>query len=90
MKTPPPGKDILQASSNTFYQGVTLEDLKNFQERYPLNSRVVKDGRGIREEVYRAGTPDGKVPPGLYATYLKKAIGSSRRRGTSPSRRRRR
>jgi dipeptidyl-peptidase-3 len=74
-KTPPPGKDILQASSNTFYQGVTLEDLKNFQERYPLNSRVVKDGRGIREEVYRAGTPDGKVPPGLYATYLKKAIG---------------
>ena len=28
----------------------------------------------IREEVYRAGTPDGKVPPGLYAVYLKKAI----------------
>jgi dipeptidyl-peptidase-3 len=74
-KTPPPGKDILQASANNFYQGVTLEDLKNFQERYPLNSRVVKDARGIREEVYRAGTPDGKVPPGLYATYLKKTIG---------------
>jgi dipeptidyl-peptidase-3 len=74
-KTPPPGKDILQASANNFYQGVTLEDLKNFQERYPLNSRVVKDSRGIHEEVYRAGTPDGKVPPGLYATYLKKAIG---------------
>ena len=34
---------------------------------------MVKDARGIREEVYRAGTPDGKVPPGLYATYLKKA-----------------
>ena len=74
-KTPPPGKDILQASANTFYQGVTLEDLKNFQEQYPLTSRVVKDARGIREEVYRAGTPDGRVPPGLYATYLKKAIG---------------
>ena len=27
-KTPPPGKDILQASSNTFYQGVTLADLE--------------------------------------------------------------
>ena len=74
-KTPPAGKDILQASANTFYQGVSLEDVKNLQERYPLNSRVVKDGRGIREEVYRAGTPDGTVPPGLYATYLTKAIG---------------
>jgi dipeptidyl-peptidase-3 len=74
-KTPPPGKDILQASANNFYQGVTLEDLKTFQERYPLNSRVVKDSSGIHEEVYRAGTPDGKVPPGRYATYLKKAIG---------------
>lgn len=74
-KTPPPGLDILQASSNTFYQGVALADLKSFQERYPLNSRVVKDANGIRELVYRAGTPDGKVPPGLYATYLRKAIG---------------
>jgi dipeptidyl-peptidase-3 len=74
-KTPPAGKDILQASANTFYQGVTLEDLKSLQERYPLNSRVVKDARGVREVVYRAGTPDGNVPPGLYATYLKKAIG---------------
>jgi dipeptidyl-peptidase-3 len=73
-KTPPPGKDILQASSNTFYQGVTLAELKDFHERYPLNSRVVKDARGIREEVYRAGTPDGRVPAGLYAPYLKKAI----------------
>jgi dipeptidyl-peptidase-3 len=74
-KTPPPGKDIIQASSNTFYRGVTLEDLKNFREKYPLMSRVVKGSDGtLREEVYRAGTPDGRVPPGLYATYLKKAI----------------
>ena len=72
-KTPPAGQDILQASANTFYQGVSLADMKGVQERYPLNSRVVKDAKGIREEVYRAGTPDGKVPPGLYATYLKKA-----------------
>jgi dipeptidyl-peptidase-3 len=75
VKTPPPGVDLLQASSNTFYRGVTQADLKSFQEKYPLNSRVVKDANGIREEVYRAGTPDGKVPPGLYATYLRKAIG---------------
>jgi dipeptidyl-peptidase-3 len=72
-KTPPPGQDILQASANNFYQGVSLNDLKGFQEQYPVNSRVVKDARGVREEVYRAGTPDGRVAAGLYATYLKKA-----------------
>lgn len=74
-KTPPPGKDIITASSNTFYEGVTLADLKTFHDMYPSNSRVVKgkDGK-LREDVYRAGTPDGKIPPGLYATYLKRAI----------------
>ena len=72
-KTPPPGKDIIQASANNFYQGASLADLKTLQEHYPLNSRIVKDARGIREEVYRAGTPDGQIPPGVYATYLKKA-----------------
>ncbi len=74
-KTPPPGQDIVQASSNTFYRGVTLQDLKNVHEAFPLNSRVVKGADGtLREEVYRAGTPDGRVPPGLYAIYLKKTI----------------
>jgi dipeptidyl-peptidase-3 len=73
-KTPPSGLDILQASANTFYRGVSLQELKNFTEKYPLNSRVVKDSNGvIREEVYRAGTPDGRVPPGLYATFLRRA-----------------
>jgi dipeptidyl-peptidase-3 len=75
-KTPPPGQDIVQASSNTFYQGVTLAELANFKEQYPLNSRLVKGAGGtLREDVYRAGTPDGKVPAGLYAVYLKKAVG---------------
>ena len=74
VKTPPPGGDILQASANNFYRGLSLADLKGFQERAPLNSRVVKDARGIREEVYRAGTPDGSVPAGRYATYLKRCI----------------
>src|SRR5205814_8415938 len=75
-KTPPPGKDIIQASSNTFYRGVTLAELKGFEEPHPLNSRVVKGADGtLHEEVYRAGTPDGKIAPGLYATYLKKANG---------------
>jgi dipeptidyl-peptidase-3 len=77
-KSPTGGKDTIQASSNTFYQGVSLDDLKGFQDKYPLNSRVLKssdkaaDGK-LTELVYRAGTSDGNVPPGLYATYLKKA-----------------
>ncbi|HTM24887.1 MAG TPA: hypothetical protein VL225_06820 [Vicinamibacterales bacterium] len=73
-KTPPAGTDILQASANNFYQGVSLADLKNFTERFPLNSRMVKDSRGLHEEVYRAGTPDGRIAPGRYAVFLKKAI----------------
>src|SRR6202162_1037851 len=73
-KSPAGGRDTIQASSNTFYQGVSLDDLKGFQEKYPLNSRVVKTADGkLTELVYRAGTHDGKVPPGLYATFLKKA-----------------
>ncbi len=74
-KSPSGGKDTIQASSNTFYPGLSLADLKGFHENYPLNSRVVKGpDRKLQELVYRAGTPDGKVPPGLYAVYLKKAV----------------
>jgi len=69
-KNPPQGEDILTASSNNYYRGVTLEDLKSFTERYPLSSRLVKKNGQLVEEVYRAGTPDGKVPPGLYAREL--------------------
>src|SRR5262249_7533203 len=74
-KTPPAGQDILQASANNFYESVSLADLKTFQEKNPLNSRVTKVNGALTEEVYRAGTRDGKMPPGRYATYLKKANG---------------
>jgi dipeptidyl-peptidase-3 len=75
-KKPRAGQDIIQSSSNTFYDGVTLADLRDFHDAYPLNSRVVKgeDGK-LHEEVIRAGTPDGTIPPGLYATFLKRADG---------------
>lgn len=74
VKTPQAGQDILQASAGNFYSGVSMADLKGFHERYPLDSRLVKMPNGkLVEEVYRAGTPDGKVPPGLYAQFLKKA-----------------
>lgn len=69
------GKDILQSSSNNYYTpNITLADLNNFKEKYPLNSRLVKTGEGqLTEEVYRAGTPDGKIPGGRYAPFLQKA-----------------
>lgn len=73
-KSPKGDLDILQSSANNFYSGVKLADLKNFKERYPLNSRVTRKPDGsLVEEVYRAGTPDGKVPAGLYAQYLRRA-----------------
>jgi dipeptidyl-peptidase-3 len=73
-KSPEGGKDIIQASSNNFYSGVSLADLKGFKEQHPLNSRLVKDKDGeLHEEVYRVGTPDGRIPPGRYATYLRRA-----------------
>jgi dipeptidyl-peptidase III len=54
-KTPPDGRDILSASANNLYDGVTMVDLDGFEERHPLNSRLVKrDGRLV-EEVYRFG-----------------------------------
>lgn len=75
-KNPSGGADAIQASSNTFYVGVTVADLKDFHDTHPLNSRVVRGKNGeVEEVVYRAGTPDGKIAPGLYATYLKRANG---------------
>lgn len=58
-KTPPDGRDILEASANNLYVGVTMRDLETFVERHPLNSRLVKqatpDGPVLVEEVYRVG-----------------------------------
>lgn len=54
-KTPPAGQDILQASANNLYVGVTMKDLDGFDEQHPLNSRVVKKDGTIVEEVYRVG-----------------------------------
>jgi dipeptidyl-peptidase-3 len=65
-KTPPEGKDLLAASSNNLYVGVTMKDLEGYSERYPLNSRLVKrDGR-LGEEVYRVG--------GLYSSQISAVV----------------
>jgi dipeptidyl-peptidase-3 len=65
-KTPPQGKDILQASANNLYAGVSMADLEGFEERYPLNSRLVKRDGTIVEEVYRVG--------GLYDRYIREIV----------------
>jgi dipeptidyl-peptidase III len=60
-KTPPAGMDILAASANNLYVGVTMKDLDRFEERHPLNSRVVKAGGRVVEEVFRVGGRYGKA-----------------------------
>jgi dipeptidyl-peptidase-3 len=68
-KNPPPGKDILQASANNLYVGVSLADLKGFTEKYGLNSRLVKQNGKLVEEVYRI---DGRYGP--YITEIVKHL----------------
>jgi dipeptidyl-peptidase-3 len=74
VKNPGGNQDPLEASANNLYRGVRLSDLAGFQEKYALNSRLVKKNGKLVEQVYRAGTSDGKVPPGLYAAELGRAI----------------
>jgi dipeptidyl-peptidase-3 len=54
-KTPGPGRDILESSANNLYVGVTMNDLEQLDERYGLNSRLVKRSGQLVEEVYRVG-----------------------------------
>jgi dipeptidyl-peptidase-3 len=65
-KTPGPGRDILEASANNLYRGVTMRDLEGFEERYPLNSRLVKKDGVLIEEVYRVG--------GRYDSYIREIV----------------
>ena len=54
-KTPGTGRDILETSANNLYVDVTMTDLEGFDERYGLNSRLVKRNGTLEEEVYRIG-----------------------------------
>ncbi|HEY7475207.1 MAG TPA: hypothetical protein VH679_09370 [Vicinamibacterales bacterium] len=54
-KTPENGRDILAASSNNLYAGVTMADLASFEERHGLNSRLVRRNGRLVEEIYRIG-----------------------------------
>jgi dipeptidyl-peptidase-3 len=59
-KTPPAGKDILTASANNLYVGLTMKDLEGYREAHPLNSRLVKSHGKIVEEVYRVSGRYGR------------------------------
>ena len=74
VKSPPAGEDILSASANNLYEGVSQPDLAGFTEHYALNSRLEKRGGHIFENVWRAGSPDRRVPPGLYAVQIGRII----------------
>ncbi len=65
-KSPGSGRDILQASANNLYDDVTMADLEAFQERYPLNSRVVRRNGVVVEEPYRVG--------GLYDAEIRQIV----------------
>jgi dipeptidyl-peptidase-3 len=65
-KTPGDGQDILESSANNLYVGVTMADLDGFEEKHPLNSRLVKKRGKLTEEVYRIG--------GLYDRQLKNVV----------------
>ena len=52
-KTPGDDRDILLASANNLYDGVSLADLASFEERYSLNSRLTQRDGQLVEEVYK-------------------------------------
>jgi dipeptidyl-peptidase-3 len=54
-KTPGDGRDILEASSNNLYAGVTMRALETFEERYALNSRLTAQNGRLVEDVCRVG-----------------------------------
>ena len=65
-KTPGVGRDILEASANNMYDGVTMADVEQFRERYPLNSRLVKRDGTVIEEPYRVS--------GLYDREIRRIV----------------
>ena len=71
---PRPGKDILKTAHLNVYHGVRMRDLSRFDESFPRNSRLIRVGKKLVEEVYRLGEKRVKVPPGRYAQELRRVI----------------
>ena len=66
-KSPGAGKDILVESANNLYVGVSMKELDGFQEKFSLNSRLVKRDGQLVEEPYKLG--------GLYTLQIQAVIG---------------
>ena len=66
-KSPGSGKDILVESANNLYVGVSMKELDGFQEKFSLNSRLVKSDGQLVEEPYKLG--------GLYTLQIQAVIG---------------
>ncbi|MSO35440.1 MAG: peptidase M49 [Acidobacteria bacterium] len=69
-KTPGDGQDILAASANNLYVGVTMADLEGFSEKHQLNSRLAMRDGALVEEVYKVG--------GLYDAQIRRIVGHLR------------
>lgn len=83
-KNPGADGDILRDSANNYYHDVTMADVQNYKEAFPLNSRLTKvcpkrKPCKIVEEVYRTGQKDARgrrweIEPGRYAVQLARVI----------------
>ncbi|HET9368670.1 MAG TPA: hypothetical protein VFO19_00420 [Vicinamibacterales bacterium] len=69
-KTPGPGRDILASSANNLYDRVTMADLEGFEEKYGLNSTLVKRNGALVEDVWRVS--------GKYGAWLARVVGHLR------------
>jgi dipeptidyl-peptidase-3 len=69
-KSPDGDGDILASSANNLYDSVIMVDLEQLDERYPLNSRLVKTPEGLVEEVYRVH--------GRYGPQIERIVGHLR------------
>jgi len=75
-KNPPPGLDLVQASSVHFYErGLTLAEVEAAPREFELNATIVRgpDRRAI-ESPWRAGDPARGLPPGRYACEIGRII----------------
>ena len=76
-KAPGPGKDILLASANNLYSGVSSKEADAFKkagrEKHGLNSRLVKQNGQLVEEVYKVGGRYSKEITAI-VTHLEAAI----------------
>jgi len=73
-----PGVDLVVASANNYYEGVTEKEAEEFYARmidpkdtqpvsYGLNSKLVKEGGKVREKTWKVG--------GMYSAALEKCVG---------------